>query len=178
MCALKRNMGLALILVSLLLIPLAGAATDSASVIGTPIYEAPEDARKLAEEGDFFSELCINAELYNRNFDEMPVLLKQFVGSQDIAGQIKLENGTMLNITLSMRGAKVMDFYSYDTLKDPKLKLGASAVVETDEATVRKIMDSEEPFKEAVNYMNDGSLSVECEGMFRKAALWTIKKLY
>jgi hypothetical protein len=50
--------------------------------------------------------------------------------------------------------------------------------VETDEKTVRKILESEEPLKETVKNMNDDSLQVETEGFFRDTMLWTLQKLY
>ncbi|MDD3042534.1 MAG: hypothetical protein PHW56_06245 [Methanosarcinaceae archaeon] len=177
MYTLKRKLSLVLVLVSFLFIPLAGAGTDSASVIDAQIYEAPEEARKLAEEGDLFGELCINAELYNENIKDVPGLLKRFVGSEEIAGQIELENGDMLYITLIMRSGMVSDFYSYETSSDPKLKLGPSMTVKTDEETIRDILDSEDPYQEAVDSMNDEALLIECKGLFKKSVLWTIKHI-
>lgn len=168
---------MALVLVSFFLVPLVGAASDSLSVTEASIYKAPDDAKKLAEEGDLFSELAINAELYNEYSDEVPGLLKRFVGSEEIAVKIELENGEMLYATLVMRSGMVGDFYSYDTSKDPNLKLGPSMTVETDEETVRDILDSDDPYEEAVDSMNDESLSVECKGLFKKSVLWTIRHL-
>ncbi|MDD4332327.1 MAG: hypothetical protein PHD26_09490 [Methanosarcinaceae archaeon] len=178
MYALRRKPSFALLpLAFLLLISLISPAAASADVLDVPLYEAPEMAQKLAEEGDLFSELSLNAELYNENIDDVPGLLKRFVGSEEIAGQIELENGEMLYVTLIMRSGKVSDFYKYETSSDPKLKLGASMTVKTDEETIRDILDSDEPYEEAVESMNDEELSVECKGLFKKSILWTIKHL-
>ena len=71
-----------------------------------------------------------------------------------------------------------MDFYRYDTSDDPYSKFEPSIEIETDEQTVRKILDSNNPLREAVNYMNEGSLNVVTKGFFRGAMLWTIKEIY
>jgi hypothetical protein len=50
--------------------------------------------------------------------------------------------------------------------------------VETDEKTAKNILDSEKPLKEAVKSMNDGSLKVETEGVFRNMMLSALKAFY
>jgi len=50
--------------------------------------------------------------------------------------------------------------------------------VETDEKTIQNVLDSKEPLKEAVKSMNDGSLKVETEGLFRNFMLSTLKTFY
>ena len=61
-------------------------------------------------------------------------------------------------------------------LTDPNSKFGPSMTVETDEKTVRKILDSKDPLKETVKSMNEDSFKVETEGFFRNAVLWTLKQ--
>jgi hypothetical protein len=156
--------------------PVAGAVSDSGNIREVELFKAPDNT----EDGnnDLFSELSVKAELYNENFDEVPMLFKRLVGSQEIALKIKQDDGNMLYATAIMRGGMVGEFYSYDTPEDPNSKFGPSMTVETDEQTVREILDSEDPLKEAVQSMNEGTLVVEVEGFFRKAVLWTITKLY
>jgi hypothetical protein len=77
-----------------------------------------------------------------------------------------------------MRGGQIGKFYRYDTPKDPDSKFGPSITVETDEKTIRKVLDSKEPLKETVKSMNDNSLKVETKGVFRGTVLWTLKELY
>ncbi|HET8689684.1 MAG TPA: hypothetical protein VFM18_24010, partial [Methanosarcina sp.] len=129
-------------------------------------------------ESNLFTELSTKAELYNNNFAKVPKVLKRLVASEEIAGKIKLEDGEMLYVTLLMRGGEIGDFRTYDTPNDPNSKFGPSITVETDEKTVRSVLDSKEPLKEAIKNMNDGSLKVETEGLFRNMMLGTLKEFY
>lgn len=173
---LGKNKVLIVLLMALLLMPLAGAVSDSVNIKEAELFEASDDY--VSGDTDLFNELSAKAELYNENFDEVPMLFKRLVASEEIAGKIELENGEMLYVTALMRGGKVGEFYSYDTPKDPNSKFGPSITVETDEETVRRILDSDDPFREAVKSMNEGDAEVECKGFFRKTVLWTIKQLY
>ena len=166
---------MAILFVALLLMPLAGAASDSGNIREAELFKAPEDASN--GNNDLFSELSVSAELYNEHFDEVPMLFKRLVGSQEIALRIEQDNGDMLYATALMRGGMVGEFYRYDTPEDPNSKFGPSMTVETDEQTVHQILESEDPLKKAVQSMNEGTLVVEVKGFFRKAVLWTITKL-
>ena len=84
----------------------------------------------------------------------------------------------MLYVTLLMGGGKIRDFYSYNTPNDPNSKFGPSITVETDEKTIQKVLGSKEPLKEAVKSMDDDSLKVETEGIFRNLMLSTLKTFY
>ncbi|WP_240664385.1 hypothetical protein [Methanosarcina sp. MSH10X1] len=159
----------------LLFVPIASAASSAGDIKKAELYKAPENS---TIENDLFAELSTKAELYNQGFEKVPAALKKLVASEEIAGIIELENGEMLYVTLLMRGGAIGDFYTYDTPTDPNSKFGPSITVETDEKTVRKILESKEPLKEAVKNMNDGSLQVETEGFFRDTMLWTLQKLY
>ncbi len=171
-----KNKVLAVLLAALLLMPVAGAVSDSRDIREVEFFKAPDDAAN--GENGLFDELSVKAELYNENFDEVPMLFKRLVGSQEIALKIKQDDGNMLYATAIMRGGMVGEFYSYDTPEDPNSKFGPSMTVETDEQTVHQILDSEDPLKEAVQSMDEGTLVVEVEGFFRKTVLWTITKLY
>lgn len=163
----------AFLLIVLLLIPIVDAADPI--VRSASLYKAPEG---LNPNSDLFSRLSIQTDIYNQKFGEVPILFQRLVGSEQIAVSIKLENGEMLYATFLMTGGKVLDFYRYDSPTDPYSKLEPSIKIETDEQTARKILDSNNPLKEAVNYMNEGSLNVETEGFFRGTMLWTIKEIY
>jgi hypothetical protein len=163
----------AFLLIVLLFVPMADAA-DPVVREADP-YKAPDDSKL---KNDLFSELSVKVELYNQKFDEVPMLFQRLVGSEQIAGKIKLENGEMLYVTFFMAGGKVIDFYRYDTPDDPYSKFEPSIIVETDEQTVRKILDSNDPLREAVDCMNEDSLKVEAKGFFLNAELWAIKQLY
>jgi len=171
-----RNKVLAVLLAALLLMTVAGAASDPGNIREAEFYKAPDGAENGGD--DLFSELSVSAELYNEHFDEVPMLFKRLVGSQEIALRIEQDNGDMLYATALMRGGMVGEFYSYDAPEDPNSKFGPSMTVETGEQTVRQILDSEDPLKKAVQSMNEGTLVVEVEGFFRKAVFWTITKLY
>jgi len=171
-----KNKFLAVLLMALLLMQVAGAVSDSGNIREAELFKAPDDAAN--GDNDLFSELSVDAELYNEHFDEVPMLFKRLVGSQEIALRIKQDDGDMLYATAIMRGGMVGEFYSYETPNDPNSKFGPSMTVETDEQTVRQILDSEDPFKKAVQSMDEGTLVVEVEGFFRKTVLWTIKQFY
>jgi hypothetical protein len=160
------------LLIILLFVPIAGAVSNAGNIKKADPYNATGNS---TTENDLFAELSAKAELYNTNFDKVPEILKRLVASEEIAGKIKLENGEMLYVTLLMRGGEIGDFHTYDTPNDPNSKFGPSITVETDEKTVRKVLDSKEPFKEAVKSMNDNSLKVETEGFFRGTVLLTLK---
>lgn len=164
-----------LIFIMLLLVPIAGAATNAGNIKKADLYQASENS---TNENALFAELSAKAELYNKNFDKVPDVLQRLVASEEIAGKIKLENGEMLYVTLLMGGGQVRDFYSYETPDDPNSKFGPSITVETDEKTIQNVLDSKEPLKEAVKSMNDGSLKVETEGLFRNFMLSTLKTFY
>jgi len=163
------------LLVMLLFVPIAGAVSNTGDIKKADSYKAPQNS---TIENELFAELSAKAELYNQNFDKVPEVIKRLVASEEIAGKIELKNGEMLYVTLLMRGGKIGDFYMYDTPNDPNSKFGPSITVETDEKTVRKILDSKKPMKKAIKSINDGSLKVETEGFFRNTMLLTLKKLY
>ncbi|MCQ1535601.1 hypothetical protein FTO70_07905 [Methanosarcina sp. KYL-1] len=172
----SKSMVLGFLLIVLLLLPIAGASSEAGDIKEAELFKA--DDNPAGGENDLFTELSEKAELYNENFDEVPMLFKRLVASEEIALRIKLENGTMLYATAIMRGGKVGEFYSYETENDPNSKFGPTIIVETDEQTVRKVLDSDDPLREAVKSMNEGDLDVECKGFFRRTVLWAIKQLY
>src|SRR5512140_1073536 len=109
------------LLIMLLFVPVAGAVSNAGDIKKADLYKAPENS---TTENDLFTELSAKAELYNKNFDKVPAILKRLVASEEIAVKIKLENGEMLYVTLLMRGGKIGDFYRYDTPNDPNSKFG------------------------------------------------------
>lgn len=170
-----KNRAMGSLLVVLLLVYTAGAASGAGEITAAETFTTPINS---SPENDLFSELSAQAELYNENFDKVPSLVQRLVASEEIAGKIELENGEMLYVTALMRGGKVGDFYKYDTPNDPNSQFGPTITVESDEETVREILESEDPLREAVEQMNAGSLDVTVEGFFRKTVLWSIKQLY
>jgi hypothetical protein len=163
----------AFLLIALLFVPIAGATDPIVREAG--LYKAPEGSELKS---DLFSVLSVKIEIYNQKFDEVPILFQRLVGSEQIAGRIKLENDEMLYVTFLMTGGKVLDFYSYDTPADPYSMFEPSIIVETDEQTVRKILESEGPLREAVNGMNEGIFNVEAKGFFRDLELKILRELY
>jgi len=170
-----KNRAMVSLLVMLLLVSSAGAASGAGNITAAETFTTSINS---STENDLFSELSVQAELYNNNFDNVPSLVKRLVASEEIAGTIELENGEMLYVTALMRGGKVGEFYKYDTPNDPNSQLGPTIIVESDEETVRETLDSDDPLRKAVEQMNDGSLNVTVEGFFRKTVLWSIKQLY
>ena len=171
----SKNRVMVSFLVLLLLASIAGPASGvgnikAAETFTTPINSSPQN--------DLFSELSAQMGLYNKNFDNVPLLVKRLVASEEIAGKIELENDEMLYVTALMRGGEVGDFYRYDTPNDPNSKFGPSITVESDEKNIREILDSEDSLRKAVEKMNEGSLNVEVKGFFRNTVFWSIKQLY
>ena len=74
------------LLVLLLCVPIAGAV----EITGAELYTAPNN---YTVGDDLFTELSEKIEHYNQNFEKVPSVLHRFVGSEEIAGRIKLENG-------------------------------------------------------------------------------------
>ncbi|HII81572.1 MAG TPA: hypothetical protein HA261_14570 [Methanosarcina sp.] len=166
---------LSLFLVVLLLAPVTGVASSAGNIIAADSFNTSINS---STENDLFTELSSQMKLYNENFDKVPSLVQRLVGSEEIAGRIELNNGEMLYVTLLMRSGKVGDFYRYDTPNDPDSKFGPSITVESDENTIREILDSDDSLRKAVEKMNEGSLTVEVEGFFRKTVLYCIQQLY
>ncbi|MDI9395579.1 MAG: hypothetical protein QM426_09255 [Euryarchaeota archaeon] len=164
-----------LFLVVLLLAPVTGVASSAGNITAAKFFNTSVNS---STENDLYTELSSQMKLYNENFDKVPSLLRRLVGSEEIAGKIELNNGEMLYVTLLMRSGKVGDFYRYDTPNNPNSKFGPSITVESDEKTIREILDSDDRLRKAVEKMNEGSFNVKIDGLFRKTVLWSIKQLY
>jgi hypothetical protein len=158
-----------------LLAQITGVASSAGDITDASTYTTSANS---SAENDLFTELSAQMQLYNDNIDNVPVLVKRLVGSEEIAGKIELNNGSMLYVTLRMTGGKVDEFYSYPTSNDPNSKFGPSITVESDENTIRDILNSEDPLRTAVEKTNEGSLTVEIDGYFRKLVFWSITELY
>lgn len=171
----SKNRFLSLLLVMLLLAPIAGAASSAGTIKEAELFTTPINS---STENDLFSELSAQMKLYNDNFGNVPLLVKRLAASEEVAGKIKLENGEMLYVTLLMRGGQVGEFYRYDTPNDPNSKIGPTIIIESDEKTIREIIDSDDTLRKAVEKMNEGSLNVEVKGFFRNTVFWSIKQLY
>lgn len=175
MVSCSKNRILSLFLTLLLLFQITGVASSAGDI--TPASTFTTSANSSTE-NDLYTELSAQMELYNDNFDNVPMLVQRLVGSEEIAAKIELNDGDMLYATIRMAGGKVNDFYSYDTPNDPNSKIGPTITVESDEETVREILESDDQLRKSVESMNDGSLNVEIEGFFRKTVLWSIQQLY
>ncbi len=175
MTSCSKHRILSLFLVVLLLASVTAVASSEGNIKAAESFNASVNS---SNENDLFTELSSQMKLYNENFDKVPSLVQRLVGSEEIAGRIELNNGEMLYVTLLMRGGKVGDFYRYDTPNDPNSKFGPTITVESDEKTIREILDSDDRLRKAVEEMNEGSLNVEIDGFFRKTVLWSIQQLY
>lgn len=171
----SKNRVMVSVLVLLLLASIAGPASGAGDITAAELFTTPINS---SPENDLFSELSAQMGFYNNNFDNVPLLVKKLVASEEVAGKIELENGEMLYVTLLMRGGQVGEFYRYDTPNDPNSKIGPSITIESDEKTVREIIDSDDTLRKAVEKMNEGSLNVEVKGLFRNTVFWSIKQLY
>jgi len=175
MTSYSKNRILGLFLIVILLVPITGSASDAGDITPVELFTISANS---STDTDLFSELSAQVDLYNENFDKVPSLVKRLVASEEIAGRIELDNGEMLYVTLLMRGGQVGEFYRYDTPNDPNSRFGPSIIVESDEDTIREILDSDDTLRKAVEKMNEGSLKVEVKGFFRKTVLWSIQQLY
>ena len=175
MVSCSKNRILGLFLVILFLAPIADAASSAGNIKPAEYFTTSVNS---STENDLFSELSAQIKLYNENSDNVPLLVQRLVGSEEIAGKIELNNGEMLYVTLRMIGGKVDEFYSYDTPNDPNSKFGPTITVESDEKTIREILESDDKLRKAVEKKNEESLNVEIEGFFRKTVLWSTQELY
>ena len=175
MISCSKNRILSLLVTVLLLAQITGVASSAGDI--TPASTFTTSANS-SPENDLYTELSAQMELYNKNIDNVPTLVQRLVGSEEIAGKIELNDGEMLYVTLRMAGGKVNEFYKYDTPNDPNSKIGPTITVESNEATIREILESDDQLRKAVECMNEGSLNLEIEGFFRKTVLWSIQQLY
>lgn len=164
MCPHSKTRALSLfVLVILLFVPLAGAVSNTDGikeshmhknidgVKESHMYKAPKNE---ATKSDLFEELKAKAELYNQNLDKVPAIVKKLIGSNEIVGKIKLNNGETLCVTVITNNGKETCMYDH-AISNP------SITVKTDENTVRKVLDSNHPFKEAFKSIKDGSVKVK-----------------
>jgi hypothetical protein len=175
MVSCSKNRILSLLLSVLLLAQITGVASSAGDITPASTFTTSVNS---SDENDLYSELSAQMKIYNENFDNVPILVQRLVGSEEIAAKIELSNGEMLYVTALMNGGKVGDFYRYDTPNDPNSKFGPTITIESDEETIREILNSDDPLRKAVENMNEGSLNVEIEGFFRKTVLWSIQQLY
>lgn len=158
-----------LLLVMLLLVPIAGAVSNSGN-INANLYKAPKNHNTG---DDLFKELSTKAEPYNQNFDKVPSIVKKLVGSEDILVKIKLENGGTLSVAVTTNNGKIETFSKYDS----KSNFEPSIIVKTDEKIVRKVIDSKNPFMEVFKFMKNGSVKVDGESCFQKIVLHTLENM-
>lgn len=157
-----------LLFITFLFVPIAGAVSNVDNIKDANLYKAPKNP---TTETDLFAELSAKAELYNQNFDQIPEIVKKLVGSEEIAGKIKLANGKMLYVTLITNEGKIETF----SKSDPNSKFEPSMTVKTDEKTVREVLDSKEPFNEVIKCINGGTIKVKPKDFFQGTVLWTLK---
>jgi hypothetical protein len=92
MISCSKNRTLGLFLVILFLAPIAGASSSVGNIIPAEDFTTSVNS---STENDLFSELSAQMKLYNEDFDNVPLLVKRLVGSEEIAGKIELNNGEM-----------------------------------------------------------------------------------
>jgi hypothetical protein len=159
-----------LVLIMFLFVPIVGAVSNTGNIQDTNLYKAPKNHNT---ETDLFSELNAKVELYNQNFDQVPAIIKELVGSEEIAGKIKLENGKMLYVTVTTNEGKIESFSE----SDPNSKFEPSITVKTDEKTVREVLDSKDPFNKVIKCINEGTIKVKPKDFVQSTVLWTLEKL-
>lgn len=175
MFSLSKNRILSLFLTLILLFQITGVASSAGDITPASTYTTSANS---SPDNDLYTELSAQMKIYNEDSNNVPLLVKRLVGSEEIAGKIELNDGDMLYVTLHMAGGKVSDFYSYDTPNDPNSKIGPSITVESDEVTIREILVAEDPLRKSVEKINDGSLTVDIKGFFRKTVFKLIMQLY
>lgn len=175
MVPLSKNRILSLFLVILLLAQITGVASSAGDITPASTFTTTANS---SPENDLYTELSAQMKIYNDNIDNVPLLVKRLVGSEEIAGKIELNDGKMLYVTARMAGGEVSEFYKYDTPNDPNSKFGPSITVESDETTIKEILVAEDPLRKAVEKINEGSLTVDIEGFFRETVFKLIMQLY
>lgn len=152
-----------LVLIMFLLVPIAGAVSST------------DPAPKKCTNGDeLFKKLSADAELYNKKFDKVPAIIKTLVDSHSALVKIKLDDGKILRIAVTTNDGKIETFSKYN----PKSKFNPSITVVTDEKTVRAVIDSTNPFKEAFKFLEKGCIKINGENCFIKVVFCTLEKYY
>lgn len=161
-----------LLLVMLLLVPIAGAVSNSGN-INANLYKAPKN-HNTGEE--LFEEMRANAELYNQYFDNNQIpRVKMLVSgfSEDVLVKIKLEDGKTLSVTFTTNKGKInLETFSMD---DKNSKFKPSVTVKTNEETVREVLNSKD-LTEILKFIINGSIKAEGENL-QKIALQTLEKM-
>ncbi|HEY3363369.1 MAG TPA: hypothetical protein VGK06_16520 [Methanosarcina sp.] len=147
-----------LVLIMFLLVPVAGAVSNTSP--------APKNC---TSEDKLFKKLSADAELYNKKFDKVPSIIKKLIDSHSALVKITLDNGKVLSIAITTKDGKIETFSKYN----PKSNFEPFVTIVTDEKTVKKLIDSKNPFKEAFKSWETGCVTIDSDSCYVKAFLET-----
>ena len=122
---------------------------------------------------DLFSQMERAVGNYNNGIDKVPVPLKKLAGNDIIRLDIDMKDNSKLQIKAVTEKGKVVEFRKLGSGED----FDTSVSVYSDEDTFRKIMYPGDPLNTFVESLNNGKMSIECDGLLKKGALLAVKKL-
>ena len=117
---------------------------------------------------DLFEEIEPLVEVYNENVEDIPVI-KTVIGEERIHANISLNDGSVLTIGITTsKDAKVIGFEKGE-IADPTIKAN------TNENTVRTIMNSGDPVSAFQDALNTGAITYEGVGLGGKIQIGVMK---
>lgn len=122
---------------------------------------------------DLFSQMERAVGNYNSGIDKVPAPLKKLAGNDIIRLDIGMKDNSKLQIKAVTEKGKIVEFRKLGSGED----MDASVSVYSDEDTFRIIMYSGDPLNVFVESLNNGQMSIKCDGLLKKGALLAVKKL-
>ncbi|MEZ5335046.1 MAG: hypothetical protein R2741_07340 [Methanolobus sp.] len=110
---------------------------------------------------DVVSDLEVKVNEYNENADQLPSFLKSILGDEVIKLVITANDGSEIYIKAVTEDAYVTSF----EVVDADTEIGETILIETNEATVQEIMNSEDPITSFLDAMDSGDLVIEPVGI-------------
>ena len=157
-----------LVLIMFLLVPIAGAVSNT----------SPAPNKCTSDEDKLFKKLSADAELYNKKFDKVPSIIKKLIDSHSALVKITLDNGKVLSIAITTKDGKIETFSKYD----PKSNFEPFVTIVTDEKTVKKVIASINPFKESFKFWEKGCITIDsdssCVKVFLDGAQCTLENYF
>ncbi len=146
------------------LMPFAAVAED-------PEYENSTHLNGTSDPGsELFDLIDYNIVIYNQNLDLAPGVLKSLIGDEQILFVISLESGGELYAWGTTENAEFVEFEKLEALTDKE----PSLTVQSDDSTVRSIIESSSPMQEFNEAVKSGKITVEDAGLLQKIILWAI----
>ena len=133
----------------------------------------PGNAETTPKSKDLFSQMERAVGNYNSGIDKVPTPLKKLAGNDIVRLDIGMKDNSKLQIKAVTEKGKIVEFRKLGSGEEAD----ASVSVYSDEDTFRIIMYSGDPLNAFVESLNNGQMSIKCDGLLKKGTLLAVKKL-